>query len=686
MPPTEVNLDVQTDRDLTEPRIRTRMALKDDGATRSTFVDWDEPAGADRSVNIPDPQANTEFVLGSTPQTLSNKKYTGPTVAPDDMVNKDYVDTAVAGGGANATSAPGGGTEGLVTADEDLGLEITGGPANAVLGIKAGTGTQFDGSGNLQVVQALAGPGGATQGRVSADTLLGLDIVGGVMRAKVDGTTMQFNGAGELESLGGSGGAGTGTISRLIGFGQQIDGGVPQPADVLVGSDVSALQFPDGSLSGEKFEFQVPDDYAAGSLEFSFVYRMSTADPSNQIRISNEAEIVDVSAGTIDSATYVETQSNFLTPTTTDFVRQSVFTIASGDFAAGDKISWRFRRYGADGVNDTHGGALEVAAVLVAYDVVADSRVAVQPINFFEDAVGENPVGTGNLIGTDVSVTTYPTGTDAGQKFKFVVPDNWDEISPVTIRAVYAMSSASAGSTVRLNTYGEVVEATGGTISALGSVDFDFTPPNDTDPHQTTVLREIPNTAISKGDAVSLTLARRTAVGGNHPGDFELVSVVVTFRIAGTGAITAVTITEGLLGPGSFDNPSGPGVFSEITTDLADFNYYHRLRSTVAAGALDVSFAGRLGLGQTQVTSIKVTIKGVGPTPMYNLKVYAEGTGLVYSSGPTAAPLAPTEIVLTDLDLSAQPAAPQFRYFVVVEATINNGDDVLVGLPLVRQE
>ena len=115
------------------------------------------------------------------------------------------------------------------------------------------------------------------------------------------------------------------------------------------------------------------------------------------------------------------------------------------------------------------------------------------------------------------------------------------------------------------------------------------------------------------------------------------------------------------------------------------------MASTTAAGRVDVEFSGRLRSTQTEITSIIIPIKGQngGPTPQYQVKVYVEGSGAsnVYTGSALLAETTGTRILvsLTDADLSAQPTGER-RFFVVVEATLDSGEELRVGTPFVRQE
>jgi hypothetical protein len=686
MSETRLYLDNQSNQELTSPRFKSEIRLRDEAAVGTTTLDWVEPA-ADRQVTIPDPVTDTEVVLADTPQVMSNKQYSGPIVAPTDMVNKGYVDSVV-GSATDATSAAGGGVKGVATYDENFGLTIVGGPS-AIARVKVdGSTVQFNVGGQLEALPAAvpvatSAPAGGTLGRVTADTLQGMEITGGgIVRPRVDGSTVVINGSGQLQSIGSSGA--TGLVSAGVPFTTDIPT-VTAPNDIVVGTDMSALEFPKGSTTGAKFEWTVPDDYASGDIEILAVYRMSAADPANQVRLSSQAVIVDATNGTIDSASYPETPFDFTTPTTNLFVRQLFMTIASGDFNAGDQLQVRFKRIGGD-VNDLHPDDLQLITFEVRYNSAIDLRIAVSYVSLFSDAAGEPPT-TDSTIGADVDVTVFESAADTGAKFQIVVPDHWDEITPASVRAVYAMSAPALLQNVRLETSAEVCDVLVGTITPIAAEDYDFVPPNDDEPHRTTVIREIPASALRRGDVIKVMLARRTAIVDNHPGDFQLIGVTVTFGVVGSVGVVTTLITEQYLNEASFGNPSGPGVSADTDyLDLVDFETYDRMWSSVPAGSLRAAYEGRLSSAQTQVTSIRLNVKGAGASPSYRLRVYAEGTGLVYDGGVQPAPGAPGEVSLTAVDLSAQPAGSQKRFFVEVESIIDAGEEVYVSRPFTRQE
>lgn len=660
----------------------------------------------------------------------------------DDVTNKDYVDTAVSGAAPNATSAPGGGVVGKATFDEDFGLLIapgviarvkvdgltigfngtgflqtlggavpdaTSGSGGAIKGkvtfdsdkgllvtagvaeIKIdGTTVTFDGLGQLQatVVDATSGSGGAVKGKVTFDSDQGLAVTAGVARVKVDGATVTFNPSGELEVVGGGGGS-IGQVSYEAPFTRNISGVTPV-TPIVVGTNIDAVSYPKagGLTTGERFEIEVGDDYLQGNLEIIVLYRMSTAvaAPNNQIRVSTKAEIINLDTGLLDTASYPETPANFMVPdNSTIWVRQTILTLTAGDFGRGDTISVSIRRVAGDG-NDLHTGDFEVAAYSWRYTAVVDSRIAVEHSDIFSNAVGETPTSPVTL-GTLIDAVNMPSASDAGCKFTFVVPDNWDGFSDPLLLLTFAMSSAAVG-TLRISTYGEIVDINTGAVVVLPNADFDFNPDVDTDPQQK-LIRALPAGLLAKGNYVTLVVARRTAVGGNHAGDFYFVSARTLFTIAPVSGFTSVLVTEEYLEQPVFGNAVGI-----VTTDAdypsfaGDFETLFRMHSDSAAGRVDAAWSGRLAASQATLSQVRISVQtGGGASPQYQLKIYAEGSGAVpvYDSGLQPAPVSLTELVITAGMLSAQPTGGK-RYHIVMEAHIDASEDVLASRPFVRQE
>jgi hypothetical protein len=629
MPTTEVKLDLQSDKVMTDPRIQGSIELQDYAATNRLTIDWAEPATADRTLTLPDPGGDDDFVYANAAQTLSNKSAPDPTVLLG-IANKGYVDAAVAGATiTDATSAPGGGVKGKVTADENLGLQI----------------------------------------------------VAGVLEVKVDGVTTQLNGAGQIQSIGGGGGGAiTADASYTPDFVRDITGVTPTTVGTI-GTDTETFDFPKFVTSGQKFEWTVPDDYAGGDAFVFATYAMSAAG-GGAVRTESQIEVFNVLTGAI---TLVPAVAYDLTvPATTNVVKSDLYTMSAANLKVGNKIQVFVKRYGSH-VNDTSANTWKVIAFSVRYTSVISNRVYTHYVETLRNTDEAAP--TPGAIGTDTLTEDFATGADNETKFSLVVPENWDETSNPAIRVNYAMSSAAAG-TVRLATEGEILNTVGGTIDAVTVGSFDITPPVATSIQRSLIIRELPATTVHRGDSLTIKLARRTGVGGNHSGNFKLLGVTVSFGVvSATGSGSAVD--EKYLTLGIFNSISETGTYGDTAyPDFAgDFSALDRLVSEVASGQIHVAYSGRLGPGQTQISYVRIFIKGVGTSPQYRLRVYVEGSGATpaYTTGYLSAPGTLTETLLTNLDISPQPTGSK-RYHVVVEAYLDVDEEVHVSRPFVRQE
>jgi hypothetical protein len=690
MATTKQNLDIQSDKVLTEPIVQTRIVAQDLGATQKLFLDWDEPVGADRTVNFSDPGANDTVAYLAKSQILLNKQTTTVATVGNDLTNKTYVDGAImAGAPPTATSGSGGAIEGTVTADSDLGLTIAAG----VLAVKVDAATiNFNGSGQLvasaAIVDATAGSGGGTKGKVTADTDKGLDIATGVLEVKVDGVSIGLNLSGELEALGAVSGGPTGDVSGQPQFVEQIVSITPPNNGFTGGGDISTLDFPPNVVTGVRFLLGVPEDYFSGPLVVSVVQQMSAADPAGSIEITTQAKIVDVSAGIIDSVSYPQAQSTLVVPVNTDVERRNVLTIANGDFFRGDNIQVLIKRLGND-VGDVNNADWRVIGFHYTYTAVVNGRVATVVSKFFENAAGEVATTPNTISAGDITVEDFPTAVDTGLKFEFAVPDHWDEVTDCDVRLTYVMSTSDPLGVVRIESRAKIARIVGGTIDTAAPVNFDFTPGAGaaTVPKTTTTVVTFPASALSRGDVITLILARRgLSVPDNHTGNFQLICANSTFGTVSTLGVNAVTIREDYLNQGSFGNVVGVGVNGDTDyIDLTDFETYDRMEATVGAGSIEISYQGRLGSLSSTIKRISTFIKGtVGAT--YTIQVRAEGAGLVYTNGPIAPPLASTEILLTDFDLSGQPIANK-RFVVVYQVAFTGAaQNVLVSRPFVRLE
>lgn len=531
-------------------------------------------------------------------------------------------------------------------------------------------------------------PGGGVQGTMSVDEDLGLEIVGGVARVKVDGATVLINGLGQLESAGGGGGGGATTALASYGLPFTRDSAATPPTPGTTGTDTDTLDHPDGSTTGQRFEFTVPDDYVSGDITIAANFRMAVgvASPNNQIRVNGQVEVHDHTSGlsTLLSANNVDV----LVPDgTTDIDRVALFTVPAASVDPGNVLEVFVEREGGHG-SDLAADVWKV----IAYEVIYTSGIANRAFTHtpqFLRATDE-PSPTPVTIGTDTDAEEYDPSTDNEQKFSFTVPENWDGFTGPTVRVVYKMAGAAAG-TVRLATEGEIADATGGSIVALGIVNFDFTPPNDVLNHRTALIRELIPANLHPGDLVTLKLARRATVD-THTQGFQLIAVSINWAGIAIGGFTTVALEEKYLELGIFGNNTETGVSGDtaIPDFTGDFEILDRMISEIGSGRIDAYYPGRLAAAQTRLSQLRIGLLGIGATPQYRLKIYVEAAApphtMVYDSGLQAAPGALAETLLVAPgDIPTQPVGSK-RYHVVVEAYLNSGDELHVARPFVRQE
>lgn len=587
-----------------------------------------------------------------------------------------------AGAVALATSAPGGGVVGQTTFDSDKGLQTIAGVTEVKVD---GTSIDFDGSGNLTLLggavpTATSAPGGGVEGKVTADEDQGLEIIGGVMRTKVDNTSVTINVNGELAASGAPL-APTGDVSQGVLITRDIPA-VTAPTSTYISTDVPVHSYPDGSTTGQMFDFVVPADYDAGDIEILASFQMSTAF-AGDVRLETQAKIIRSSTGSVDTATFPATPSTLTVPATTDLTRSVIKVLANpsfGNFQRGDTLQIYVKRLGGDGA-DTHTGNWVVTAFEYRYTGQVSTRL-MEPVSDIFTPVSGDPAPAADFYNTDVPVVIYSDSVDQAAACRFVVPENWDGVSDALFRIQYALDAAAAG-TVRIQTSGYAVDVVGGSVVAIPSVDFDLSVTADTDPHRTPIIRSIPASLLAPGNVIQIEVRRDTSVGGNAAAGLSLISSTLAFGVTASSGYS--TTNSYYLYDGVFGNLAGT-VFSDRTYPSfgGDFEYFYRMWSTAGGSTIHVAFEGRLDTVQTTVDTIAVVIKGVDlGTATYNLRVYVEGTGSVYSSGATTPPGAATQIVVTSLDMSAQPTGNK-RFYVVVECALGNGEEVSVSRPYVK--
>ena len=498
----------------------------------------------------------------------------------------------------------------------------------------------------------------------------------------------KFIDASEAGTL--AGGYAVGSVSWSPEVVQDISG--PPTLGTLPGSSINTQDHANAVTSGLKFEFTVPENYDAGPIRLQAVYAMSTAvaSPNNVIVLNVGAEIADATGGAIDTGTYAPGTVALTTPDNlTDVARSAtLLTISELDFSIGDKLVFLIERLGAHGA-DVHTGSWQ----LVDYMVLFSGQVAVNAA-MHQVEVFSNTGGTPAVAGTKASFDTldFQEGSTHEQKFQWTVPDNWDGTSDFHVRFTYAMTSSLAAG-VRLNFSGDTSSVTTGAVTALPGATFIVPAPADTNVHRTTVAHSVAGIGRTAGDTIVLAISRPSADPlDTHTGNWQLIGAQVYIGQGG-GAPVGTEFDERYLTHRNFRIITLAGVNAEQESPAfaGDFELWAFMTSSVAAGRVDVEWQGRLRATQAEIKSIIIPIRGQsgGPTPEYQVKVYVEGSGAanVYTGSALIPEVTGTRILvsLTDGDLSAQPSGEK-RFFVVVEASLDAGEELRVGTPFVRQE
>jgi len=152
---------------------------------------------------------------------------------------------------------------------------------------------------------------------------------------------------------------GTATDSRLIEFTDDI-GGIAAPQTVTSGTRTRSQRYPDGSTSGQFFEFDVPGNYVGGNLTIYMLCRTgaAVASPNNVVRLRTDGEVFDVSAKTVNAISQTDADIS-VADNTTGPAKVTIRQLTAGTFGAGDRIQFGFQRLGGH-VNDLLGQYLDV--------------------------------------------------------------------------------------------------------------------------------------------------------------------------------------------------------------------------------------------------------------------------------------------------------------------------------------
>lgn len=586
------------------------------------------------------------------------------------------------------TSAPlAAGKPGEVSGDESSAVHIT--PAGALQVKVDGSSIGFDGGGNLTIsggavpLGTSAPAAGGTAGKVSGDESSAVHITGaGALQVKTDGVSIVFDGSGNLRSTPVAQ-IPTGTVSLSALLTQNIAGTNP-PASTFVATDIPAQGYQHGQVQGQLMNFVVPDDYDSGALAISGVFEMLTPGVAGNVRIRTQAKIVKNATGTIDTTTFPITDAT-ITPTIASsfFQRVTLLSITNGTFGRGDTLQFYFTRVGNNSA-DTDTRTLTLVSFEVAYTGQVQTRAATQTANVFGpvSGVATPPAGT---ISSDIPTLDFSASADGAAACYFVVPDHWDGTSDAYVRVEYALAAPGTAGNVGIQASGNIADPVSGSVTAIPAVTT-VIPVTGTAPHRSQFVAQIAANTFHKGSFVELALRRIVATPSNSTSVFQLINATITFGIVPT--IGYSVTTSGLMSGGTFGNFSGTVTATIDYPNIGggEFQGLFDMSSTSPGGRVDVAFTGVLQPGQVQINQLFVPIKGTGASPQYHILVYCEGTvGSVFDSGLQVAPGVLAQINVPGGGLSAQPTGT-LHYLVVVQAFIGAGEALLVGRPTYQQQ
>jgi hypothetical protein len=496
------------------------------------------------------------------------------------------------------------------------------------------------------------------------------------------------------QPAGAGGGVATGDVSVAVEISSDISGIAPPAAGTLGSTAIPTLDHDGAGTTeeGQQVDFKVPDDYDSGDIELKITYAMSTSS-GNNIRVSTAAIIADVVGNTIDSATYPKTWQTYTPhPTLDEPARDTFLTISSTDFDAGDTIQFQVTRNPGDGL-DTHLGDWQVISYEISYTGQVATRESIQQIELFQNTDEPAPA-SGTLGSTSFATLDYSASADNEQKFKCIVPENWDGFSDLSVRLTYGLDGTSGGIVV-LETEGDIADVSGNTTPSITSAKVQLPVGTTADvPYQSTIIRSIPATSLAPGDAVVLKVARRagTDVSDTCTDLFQVITATVITGIGPKTGFEAVKITESYLYAHDFEVVSGIPTGSQDSPVLAgDFETWLKVTGNASADSMDVTFQGCLAADQSAITSIKIPVKGSWTTtaPTYQIFVYLEGaptTNQYGASSAVATPVSRQLITLTSGDLTLDTPTGQKRFIIKVRTVMDPGESVYVGRPLVKQE
>ena len=213
--------------------------------------------------------------------------------------------------------------------------------------------------------------------------------------------------------------------------------------------------------------------------------------------------------------------------------------------------------------------------------------------------------------------------------------------------------------------------------------------------NRTQVLTLASVTGFSVGDTVT---------AGAAVGTIALVVGLTITVIVGTGSFSPGPITDSTSFAVSLITTVAPstatitGISPDIITvttlpadETTDLEEFHQAVSIATRSHAQLVFQGRLSSNQTKIRFIKLTIRGLGASPMVQVNVFVSGFGPnnhytgSFSTFQTM-PLSDLEIEINENNLMNQPSAAGKLYSIVVEFNLADGDSGVVSTPFFRHE
>lgn len=515
MAETRAILRLQSDQVLEDPEIQGSAVLKDDGASQALILDWDEPAGTDRTVTFRDPTMDDAVVYEGLPQTITDKTLAGATTAITDI-------TMVASEVVGLPPVPSGPTAAASKAYVD---SLSGGAnwKETLLSV-----AQLDNT-NEAFAQAVAFYLDANP--TLADTFT---ITDGVTTE-----TWTFSGASAAfapEILGNA----CATMQELAA---RINADSTEWSAAFTDNLQSINPVGDVVIVYRTVPTSTVDDRIHGSF--------ATPSDGKFVDFGGAADYEDSTVANIPTAD--PTVANFgLSRLTADLLENETHSVRDSDDIYswdGDLNVWTLSSASSQGTPQVPTGLIS------------------RPNLVKNDIPAVTPPSSG-FISTDIPVEIYSDIATNGRMFSIVVPDDYDS-GDIEVLVLYQMSSAAI-STIVLETQAKIVKSSGtidtATFPAATQI---FAPPSTVDITRSlifTLTNPSGSPVFTRGDTIQFYLKRLGADGSDtHPGDWVVISC--EHRYTGQIASRLANQNGEIFGPISGEvSPSAGFISTDIPT------------------------------------------------------------------------------------------------------------------------